>query len=54
MRVIYPEFIPSPEQAAEIRKNLGSFEYLWNGVCVSKTPVEDHRPWWKRWLGIKA
>lgn len=53
MRVIYPEYIPGPEKAAEIRKQLGSAAYLWSGVCVSRTPVEDLRPWWKRWFGLK-
>lgn len=52
MRMFYPEFIPSPEQAAAIRKRLGSASNLWSGVCISQTPVEDRRPFWKRWLGI--
>lgn len=52
MRVFYPEFIPGPEESAAIRRRLGSAAYLWSGVCISSTPVEDRRPWWKRWFGI--
>jgi hypothetical protein len=48
MRVRYPSYIPNDAEARSIRDRLRRYSYLWNGVCVSRTPVEDTRHVWQR------
>jgi hypothetical protein len=52
MRVFYPEYIPDPKEAAEIRGRLGCMAGFWSGVCVSAVPIEDRRRWWQRWISL--